>query len=398
MTAVAGVGDYEMVALVSIAIAIVNVLVMIGISVVHAREPGPPLWALASMIFAAGVTIMALRNPQNETAVIIAGNSAFVLMYAVYWWGLLGFLHRRPPLLLTAVLFLLYLLPFTWFTVADPDATARVVVVCLAMAVIIACMVWSLMRSLEPGLLQSQMFVALVFSIAAVLYLLRAIAGLIGMIGEADFQRSPLGTGIFLIPAIGSLLATFGCGMMLTQRLQQRMQFNTRTDTLTGLVSRALLDDLGIKEVARSRRHGYPLSVVIFDIDHFDSVNREHGHRSGDVAMRQLAAMIVAQLRREDCFARQDGASFCILLPSTRLAGAENLAERLRSQVAATSLAVNGSALILTASFGIATLGLHGEDWATLVQRAQGALNRAKAEGRNRIATAPLVGAALGPA
>lgn len=218
------------------------------------------------------------------------------------------------------------------------------------------------------------------------------------MTGEARFPDSPLGTGIFLIPAVGSLLATFGCGMMLTQRLQQRLQFNTRTDTLTGLVSRALLDDLGLKEVARSRRHGYPLSVVIFDIDYFDSVNREHGHRSGDVAMRQLAAMIVAQLRREDCFARQDGASFCILLPSTRLAGAENLAERLRNQVAETRLAVNGSELVLTASFGIATLGLHGEDWATLIQRAQIALNRAKAEGRNRIATAPLIGAALGPA
>lgn len=126
------------------------------------------------------------------------------------------------------------------------------------------------------------------------------------------------------------------------------------------------------------------------EIDHFEAVNSTHGYPVGDMMLQRISALASASLRQEDFIARLDHSGFALLLPSTRMAGAQQMAERLRREIAATRIEIDGQVLSVTASFGIAAFGLHSDDWAEMVQHAQTALNRAKTDGGDRIEIAAL--------
>jgi len=390
---IAGVDSFPVLAVVAIAVGICDVLIMVAISLMYPREPGPQFWAPGYMLAAVSTAIMVVRTPPNEPLAAFAGSLGFVLTYMLLWWGYARFLGLQPPRLACGVVLVLFAAGIAYFTFVEPQAAMRSGIVSFTLAVVLGSTCSMLLRHLQPPLLQSQAFAAILLGIMATLYLLRSLSAFVGLLTEAGFGGGPLGAGIVLIPALGSLLLAVATGMMLVQRQQHSQGHNTRTDMLTGLTNRDLLDDIAVREISRARRHSYPLCLMIFDVDHFEAINRRYGYPLGDDALRQLADVLSRGLRREDFMARLDGGSFCILLPSTRLAGAEAQAERLRNRIAETLFAVDGRELRMTASFGVATLGLHGDDWPTLIQRARMALHRAKTEGRNRIATAPLLGA-----
>jgi diguanylate cyclase (GGDEF)-like protein len=392
MPGMIGVESLPIIAYLTIAIVCLNALVMAGVSMIHPREPGPSIWALGNMLAAVGVTIMTVRAPQNEPLVALLGNAMFVGSYACLWIGCARFRLRPPPWLLITAVVAIWFTAFLWYLLASPDAVARVTVTALVLTAICFCIAAIVLHRIEPGLLQTQGFLGLIFGMLGMLYLLRAVAALAGLLEQADFGAGPLGSGIFLIPAAAGTLATLSCTLMLSQRLQLHLQVNSQTDPLTGLLNRGLFNDLGEKEAARARRHGYGLCLLAFDIDHFKRINQQHGYAAGDALLREIAALVGTTLRREDHFGRLDGAQFCIMLPSTRLSGAQQLAERLRQTIAGRRLE---SGPQVTASFGIAAFGLHGDDWTSLMQRAETALYRAKTEGRNRVETAPLSDAAF---
>jgi len=382
-----GINGLPIIAYLTIAIVCLNALIMAGVSMIHPRDQGPSIWALGNMLAAVGVTVMTVRSPQNEPIAALLGNAMFVGGYVSLWIGCARFRLRQPPWLLIAALLAVWLPAFLWYLLGSPDAAARAVVMALTLAATCFGIAVTVLHRIEPGLLQTQGFLGMIFSLLSMFYLLRATAVLGGMLEQDNFGLGPLGGGIFLIPAIAGLFATLSCILMLSQRLQRRLQDNSQTDALTGLLNRGLFDDLGEKEVARARRHIYGLCILAFDIDHFERINRQHGHAAGDALLHRIAALVSPTLRREDHFARLEGAHFRIMLPSTPLGGAQQLAERLR-QIIESRMRDNG--LRITASFGIAAFGLHGDDWASLVQRAETALYRAKTEGRNRVETAPL--------
>ncbi|HEX6957382.1 MAG TPA: GGDEF domain-containing protein [Ferrovibrio sp.] len=391
-----GIEGYSTIALVSIATATVNVLVMFGFSLVHPRETGPSTWALANAIIGAGAAVLLLRRPDNEPFIAFIGNLAFVIGFVVFGWGCARFLRKRPPFVLGIAAIAVFIVPFSYYVFWAPDPVIRVAVVCLALTAICGTIAWGMLHRIEPGLLQTQALAGMMFGIMAVLFFLRAVAAVTGLFDTAAFSRGPLGNGIFLIPCIISFLATTACGLMLTQRLQQRLRSAVQLDDLTGLLSRGLVDEFGVKEVSRARRHGLPLSILAFDLDFLTQVNRRHGYPTGDVVLRRLAEAVAGNLRREDEFGRLDGGTFCVILPSTQLDGAQILAERLRNHIAGARLWVDADTeLTVTASFGVATLGLHGNDWASVLQRALAALYRAKTNGRNRIEVAMLGPAAF---
>lgn len=391
MPGMIGVDGLPIIAYLTIAVVCLNALIMAGVSMIHPREPGPSAWALGNMLVAVGVTVMTVRTPQNEPLVALLGNAMFVGSYVSLWIGCARFRLRQPPWLPIIGIVAIWLPAFLWYLLVTPDAGARATVMALALMLICFGITATMLYRIEPGLLQTQGFLGLIFAVLGMLYLLRAGAALGDLLEQSDFGTGPLGSGIFLIPAIGGTLATLSCTLMLSQRLQLRLQAHSQTDPLTGLLNRGLFGDLGEKEVARARRHGYGLCLLAFDIDHFERINRLHGYAAGDAMLHQIAALVGTTLRREDHFGRLDGAHFCIMLPSTRLSGAQQLAERLRQTIESRSLE---KGLRVTASFGIAAFGLHGDDWASLMQRADTALYRAKTEGRNRVETAPLSDAA----
>jgi diguanylate cyclase (GGDEF)-like protein len=387
--------DLPVIALVTLALLGINVLVGVWVSVVHPREEGPATWALANVLFATGVSVLMLRVPQQEPYVALFGNVILVTSYLLMWFGFLRFRVRTVPYYPAGIGLLAYVAAFAWFLLAQPDIVVRVSLTASTIALLCGLITGTMLYRIEAGLVQTQAFIGMLFGALGMLNLLRAVAAATGALQPSDFGGGPLGAGIFVLPTIASMLATATCILMLNQRLQQRLQVSAQTDPLTGLINRGLLDDLGRKEVARAKRHAYGLSIVVMELDHFDAINSAHGYETGDTVLRRLSMLATASLRQEDYIARLDESSFALLLPSTRMAGAQQMAERLRLEIAATTLETGGEPVTLTASFGIAAFGLHGDDWNEMVQRAQMALYRAKTDGGNRIELAALSDAML---
>ncbi len=165
------------------------------------------------------------------------------------------------------------------------------------------------------------------------------------------------------------------------QRVNHELAAAASTDSLTGLPNRRRLEDAAAAEIARSRRYHQPLSVILFDIDWFKAVNDRFGHAVGDAVLCELGKRLVEHMRGSDIFARWGGEEFLLLAPSTALADATILAEKLRGLMAGEPFDGAGN---LTGSFGVAEFD--GEEaFSALVGRADRALYAAKAAGRNRV-------------
>jgi len=157
-------------------------------------------------------------------------------------------------------------------------------------------------------------------------------------------------------------------------------------DPLTGVNNRSSFHKVLDREVELSHRHGVPLSLIMLDVDRFKSINDEHGHMVGDMALKSIANCMLKCIRESDILFRYGGEEFCIALANTGMAGARKLAERVRRALEILVLRTSGARLHVTASFGVATLE-DNDDAAHLVEKADHSLYRAKELGRNRIAT-----------
>jgi two-component system cell cycle response regulator len=164
------------------------------------------------------------------------------------------------------------------------------------------------------------------------------------------------------------------------------------TDPLTRVNNRRYVEHRMIEEVGRTCRQGYPLSCMYIDIDHFKQINDKIGHQAGDEVLREIALRIKAELRLSDALGRFGGEEFIVLLIDTERRDAEAAAERIRAGIEDPPLRLqSGAELPVTVSIGITTMRGAGQtgDIASIAQefvaKADQALYRAKAEGRNRV-------------
>jgi len=165
------------------------------------------------------------------------------------------------------------------------------------------------------------------------------------------------------------------------------LQFEARAthDRLTGVANRETLLTVLLAEVERASRHYKPLSVAFIDIDRFKPINDTFGHNSGDAVLRQVADIIVDNIRPSDLFGRYGGEEFMLILPESVPSEAVEVAERLRSVVAQTPLQIpNGQAVTITISIGVAGGRGHELQVDALVDQADAAMYAAKGLGRNR--------------
>lgn len=140
------------------------------------------------------------------------------------------------------------------------------------------------------------------------------------------------------------------------------------------------------REIARSHRYGRPLSLVLFDIDHFKRINDARGHVVGDAVLRQLAALVHANIRREDTLGRVGGEEFALLAPEIPLDQGRRVAEKLRAAVARAPCKFEDQEIPITASFGVAALVPgNGATPTELYEEADQRLYAAKRAGRNRV-------------
>jgi diguanylate cyclase (GGDEF)-like protein len=204
--------------------------------------------------------------------------------------------------------------------------------------------------------------------------------------GIREFQRR------LLIAAFGSLAFLTLLGAVLGGPILRALGDFTRvsraaeTDALTGIANRGSFDLRLAVEARRARDLGLPLSLILFDIDHFKAVNDEHGHEVGDEVLRRLGALLQDRLRGSDFGARYGGEEFAVVLPDTDRGGSMLLAERLREAVSELRVSAGDGELTPTASFGVASFP--EQPLTKLVAAADAALYEAKRAGRNRAAAA----------
>ncbi len=164
----------------------------------------------------------------------------------------------------------------------------------------------------------------------------------------------------------------------------RKLQKLATTDSLTGISNRRTLEAKLNEEIARSHRYGSQLTLVMFDIDHFKTINDTYGHQVGDEVLVQICQRISRQLRMTDSLARWGGEEFMVLMPQCRGDKGRQLAEKLRALIANQPI---GPVPTVSASFGVAQL-LNAEDRDHLLQRLDEALYQAKGMGRNRVSCA----------
>jgi diguanylate cyclase len=171
-----------------------------------------------------------------------------------------------------------------------------------------------------------------------------------------------------------------------TRQLQAslvREQINASTDPLTGVPNRLAYEQRVALEFKRWKRFGRPLCLVAWDIDHFKRINDSHGHQAGDAVIRAVARLLGQRIRETDFLARYGGEEFVMLLVDTAPEAAMAVLDKLRRAIAEQSVRVDGAAVKVTASAGLAEFR-GAEDPEAVFARADRALYRAKQAGRNR--------------
>jgi two-component system cell cycle response regulator len=220
-------------------------------------------------------------------------------------------------------------------------------------------------------------------------------------LGQTPIGRialSPSRKGEMESSTILAILARELGGPLRVTSLVEETRRLASTDPLTGLLNRRAFNQWMEHEGPRAHRYAHPLSLALLDIDHFKSVNDRHGHDAGDAVLVKVALVVRESLREADIVARWGGEEIVIALPDTDHDGALRACERVRAAIEAARITTpSGSTLAVTASIGVASL-LKAEQMAALVARADAAMYRAKAGGRNRVvsgarqSSAPLSG------
>lgn len=159
----------------------------------------------------------------------------------------------------------------------------------------------------------------------------------------------------------------------------------SETDELTGLYNMRGFYLIMERAFAQAVRYLRPLSVLMIDSDNLKAVNDEHGHDAGNELLRLVAAGIKSQLRSTDVLARYGGDEFVVLLPDTGTDGTRDVAARIRDSIAGRPLELRAKSVPITVSIGLASYPDDGHSMDTIMQRADEAMYRAKAEGRNRV-------------
>ncbi|MCC6296103.1 MAG: GGDEF domain-containing protein [Pseudomonadales bacterium] len=163
-----------------------------------------------------------------------------------------------------------------------------------------------------------------------------------------------------------------------------RVAEEARRDHLTGAYSRRALDDTLGHELDLAARHGWPLALLMFDLDHFKAINDHHGHQGGDQVLRSVVREIQGCIRASDQLFRYGGEEFVVLARNTPVTAAGWIAERIRARVEGSRCRYQGVDIGVTLSLGVTTHRA-GDDATTLLARADTALGQVKTQGRNRV-------------
>ena len=212
-------------------------------------------------------------------------------------------------------------------------------------------------------------------------------------IEHADVLQLVDGASMFarnLLRVMSSRVRNDNTHLQRSFHLQREYERAAKTDLLTGVHNRRWMDEMFPRQIARSERSGQPLALLMVDIDRFKRLNDTYGHLIGDVVLKGTARKLTETLRPTDFLVRYGGEEFVALLPGAGESAAMTAAERLRVAVERSDFAAPEPSTLLKVTVSIGIAILEQQDCVErLIERADNALYRAKAAGRNSVVLAP---------
>lgn len=244
----------------------------------------------------------------------------------------------------------------------------------------------ALMRFAPRDARHASRFVAAIFVFDVVVWCLRmwAVTSSIGI--SNDRERADLVIALFSIAQIVAAVAsTLGLLWIEVRLMQAELARLANSDALTGLPNRRATMARFAEELSRAERRGRPVSLVVFDVDHFKRINDIYGHLAGDAALRHIASILDTSRREVDLAGRVGGEEFTVILGEEGAEEAFVAANRMREAIAATPFEYQALKIPLSISGGISTYPADGTEWDRLFAAADDRLYAAKEGGRNRV-------------
>ena len=352
---------------------LVNVLVTaalgisMGVVARRASRDGMVWWAWAMVAQTLTFLLLGLRGQISDWLSVVLANTLMVATFALFSEGLCEFQQRRPRrwLIWAPVLLLLVAQPLLFDEQRFRPLLSNAVMV--FQALVLLQLILSGRRE-RPG--RGQYFVAAGFILIVLALLLRLTAQILGQVDLRQVTASnPVHAVSLLMATLIIVIVAMGLVLMSKERADALNRNLALQDELTGLHNRRSIQRLLDQQLAMLARGQRPLAVLMIDVDHFKRINDTHGHLSGDLALREIGACLLARL------------------PDTGVGGARTLAEQLRRAVEQRQVvSLVGKQMPLTVSIGLYTRV--PDDEATreeVIAAADQALYQAKQNGRNRV-------------
>ena len=156
-------------------------------------------------------------------------------------------------------------------------------------------------------------------------------------------------------------------------------------DPLTGVFNRRFLDDMLPRELSRATREGYPVAIIMLDLDHFKRINDEYSHATGDEVLKSFTQLLRQGARDSDMVCRYGGEEFVVIMPKMSVDSALERVDAWRAELQESTIACGDCRINITVSAGIAAFPMHGDTPEELLARADEMLYRSKRLGRSRI-------------
>lgn len=341
-------------------------------------------WGLAQFLMSGGIIVAIIAARANNGDLHAFGQSWMILSAALMWLAVRRFEGRRLHT------FWVVVWP-TGFLIAQlvglfPTFDVRLIVACAILAIMSFAAGLELVRDFnEP--LRSRWPAAILLVAAGFGYLTWLPLTLTMPINEASLVFTSEWFPIVVLAAtLGRIALSFIVLLMEMERQEQEQRMDALTDPLTGLPNRRALFEAA-EELAQHSCYlkGEPISVLVFDLDHFKKINDTYGHRLGDRVLQVFADILSENLHTGSIFGRLGGEEFAAILPGATLTMAATTAEKVRTSFARSATVIDGAKVAGTVSVGAACHDDMDCDLASLFHRADGALYAAKSAGRNRV-------------
>jgi diguanylate cyclase (GGDEF)-like protein len=373
---------------VTVFISVTGGLLLIFAWMQNRNTPALAFWGIGYLIAALAAAMLAAPAFMPEAWRVCAANALVCAAYGAMWGGARSFEGRgvRIPVLAAGATVWIVAFQFEAFARSVEARVDLVSAIAATYAFSAACELW---YARDRDLLSRWPTLALVAGHACFLLARIPFAHALAFSAASGQAHGPVVTMMAFEALFVTVCLPFLRVAMSKERAELEQRKAALTDSLTGVANRRAFFHRGGPLLDWAVAERRPAALLLFDLDRFKEVNDTAGHQAGDRVLKVFCDLVAATMRPGDLFGRLGGEEFACLLSDTSITHALQTAERVRREFEA--MRVPGLSINLTVSVGVAMASEAGRNLPALLAIADRALYRAKADGRNRVAPAPLV-------